>query len=331
MSTELVLVSGYQASGKTTITKEFTDAGYQRVNRDVLGGSVESTIPIARQYLASGVSVVADNTFLTIPDREPWIAMSRELGVGVRCVHMDTPWEECQMNACIRMIERLGRIPEPEEFKNIDDPNIFPIAVLFASKNKYENKKTKGVYVVPSHPGNQNPKKEHGFDSVEFRKFKRVWPDTHTKSAFIFDADGLLRESVGPHPWPTDPDHVVAKEAEVAAIKKLIEEYQPDEILGVSNQSTHEKKECLTPLDVIEACFDRTNEVTGLDIDWKYCPHYRFPTACYCRKPQVGMAAEWIMERQLDPSKCTYFGDQTSDKTFAKRAGFNFVHVDDLR
>ena len=328
---ELVLISGYQASGKTTITQEYLDKGFKRVNRDELGGSVESTIPVARNHLSAGESVVADNTFLSIPDRTPWIEMAKEVGASIHCIHMDTAWEDCQMNACLRMIERRGKVLSPEEFKGESDPNLFPIAVLFMSKNKFENKKKKGVCPIPDFPGSQVPKKSHGFDSVELRKFKRVWGDEHTHSAFIFDADGLLRESTGEHPWPTNPDHVEVKDKELAVIKQMIADQKPDFLLGVSNQSTHEKKECLTPLADIDACFERTNELTGLDIEWTYCPHYRFPTACYCRKPQVGLAAELIVKHNLLPSKCTMFGDSTSDGTFAKRAGFNFVHVKELK
>jgi histidinol phosphatase-like enzyme len=76
------------------------------------------------------------------------------------------------------------------------------------------------------------------------------------------------------------------------------------------------------------ACFERTNELLGLKIDYHFCPHQSNPPVCYCRKPQSGNAVLLIEKYKLNPAECIFVGDQTSDKTFAARAGFKYFHVD---
>jgi HAD superfamily hydrolase (TIGR01662 family) len=94
-------------------------------------------------------------------------------------------------------------------------------------------------------------------------------------------------------------------------------------LLGVSNQSgvakgvlTHEQA---------KACFDKTNELLGLDIDVSFCPHSVPPISCYCRKPGVGHGVEFIEKYKLDPALCIMVGDMTTDKTFSTRCGFKYV------
>lgn len=327
---ELRLITGYPASGKTTLAERYVKQGFVRINRDILGGTTQSLLPIIKKELSLGNSVVTDNTMLSIPERKPFVELAKDLDCKINCSHMDTSFEDSQLNSCLRQLERRAKILMPEDFKSEKDPNLFPPVVLFTAKNKYENKKTKGKLVVQDYPGKQTPKKEHGFDSVEIIPFERVWNKEYSNSAFIFDADDTLRYSTGKENWPLVPSEISVLQKNVDSIKAKIKKDKPKFLLGVSNQSTHEKKEYKTPISVIEACFDKTNEITGLDVKWSYCPHYRFPVQCYCRKPYVGMGAYFIWKYKLLPSSVTMFGDSTSDATFAKRCGFNFVHVNDL-
>ena len=82
---------------------------------------------------------------------------------------------------------------------------------------------------------------------------------------------------------------------------------------GISNQSGIAKGE-LTVADA-EACFQRTNELLGVEIEFLYCPHRVPPISCYCRKPQVGLAVQLIEKHKLDRSKTIFVGDMTTDKT----------------
>ena len=42
-----------------------------------------------------------------------------------------------------------------------------------------------------------------------------------------------------------------------------------------------------------------------------------------------GKGVYFVEKYKLDPAKVTMVGDMTSDKTFAKRSGFNFIHADE--
>ena len=99
-------------------------------------------------------------------------------------------------------------------------------------------------------------------------------------------------------------------------------------MLGCSNQSGIEKG--TLSMETAIACFDRTNELLGFDIDVKFCPHHSFPIRCYCRKPLAGIAAYFCHKYELYLPDCIMVGDQTSDKTFAKRAGMQFVHANEF-
>ena len=323
MSREIVLVMGYNAAGKTTLVKNATDAGYHRINRDEMGGTIEKQADHARTALNDGHDkIVLDNTYPTIESRESIIALGKELGVPVRCVWLQTSFEDAQLNACLRQIDQTGGLIMPDDFKG-RGPNLFPPVAIFTYKNEFENKKKD-----QKHPGKQIPSTDHGFSVVENRPFVRTWPKDYTNKALILDADDTVRRSTGAEPWPLEPSEVEI----IAGCGDIIKEYQANGwlILGISNQSTHEKKEYKTPLATIDACFERTNELLGVDIEWMYCPHYRFPVACFCRKPHSGLGAVVIRKHKLNPAKCIYVGDSTSDKTFAGRCGFQFQHADEF-
>ena len=318
-SREIVIVMGFNASGKSTLVKEFTDAGYHRINRDELGGTIEQQSGHAVHALKSGYDkVVLDNTYPTIESRESIILIGKDLGVPVRCVWLQTSFEDAQLNACLRQIDQTGGLIMPNDFKG-RGPNLFPPVAIFTYKNKFENKKKDQKY-----PGKQIPSVDHGFSVVEKRQFVREWPTDYTNKAIILDADDTVRHSTGKEVWPLDPSEVEI----IDGCGDVIKEYQSNGwlILGISNQSTHEKKEYKTPLATIDACFGRTNELLGVNIEWLYCPHYRFPVACFCRKPHSGLGAVVIRKHKLNPIECIYVGDSTSDKTFAGRCGFKFQH-----
>lgn len=317
---EICIVMGYNASGKSTLVQEYVNDGYHRINRDELGGTIEAQVEHARKALTTKPRVVLDNTYPTIESRESIVALGSELGIPVRCVWLTTSFEDAQLNACLRMMERAGRILMPEDFKGTNDPNLFPPVALFTYKNKFENKKGE-----QKHAGKQDPKKAHGFFEVEKRVFVRQWPVNFTGKALLLDYDDTLRRSTGPQKWPEHPDHVEI----LPGRKEILQRYVDDgyTLLGVSNQSAIAKG---LDEDVAVACFERTNELLGFNIEYMYCPHSVPPVKCYCRKPHPGMGAHFIWKHKLLPSQCIMVGDQTSDKTFAKRCGFQYHEANEF-
>ncbi len=305
---EVVLVGGMPAGGKTSLTRALVEKGYERLNRDTVGGKVDDLLPRLGELLTAGKSVVLDNLYATAESRAGAVKVARQHQVPIRFVLMNTSLEEAQFNACLRMMERCGKVLHPEEHKQAqyrEDPNLFPVAVLYKYRKEFEP-----------------PSLSEGFSAVESVAFVRRFPSEWKNKAVIFDFDGTLRTHEGKEKYPVKPSEVRAMKARGAQIKRLQAEGYL--LLGASNQSGIAKG-TLTAA-AAEACFDET--LRQLDVTFKevrYCPHKVPPISCYCRKPGPGMGVELIVKYQLDPRQCIYVGDLGTDASFAARCGFQFV------
>jgi HAD superfamily hydrolase (TIGR01662 family) len=295
---EVVIIMGAPASGKSTLVKSYKN--HARLNRDEQGGSINDLLPKLDTLLQSGKSVVMDNLFPTKLSRIGVIARAKKHKVPVKCVWLDTDLENSQFNACLRMIERTGKILGPKEKTN--DPNLFPVAVIYKYRKEFEK-----------------PSKTEGFDSVEVVNFKREYPSDWINEAVIFDYDGTLRETKSGNKFPKYKEDVRI----LPNRKEIIQKLKGKILLGVSNQSGIAKGE-LTAERAIE-CFKETNRLLGVDIDFRFCPHSVPPISCYCRKPGPANGVDLILKYKLDPRKCIFVGDMGTDKTFAERCGFTFV------
>jgi HAD superfamily hydrolase (TIGR01662 family) len=303
---KVVIVIGYNAAGKSTLVKEFVDAGFHRINRDEMGGTIEGQAEHAYKKLSAGNDVVLDNTYPTVESRKSIIAAAKSTKSSIVCVWLNTSFEDAQLNACMRMVGKHNKLLQPEDFKKNKDPNSFPPAALFNYRKIF-----------------QKPTVAEGFDSIDKREFVRVWPVTHTNKALLLDYDGTLRDSLGSKDWPEEISDVRV----LPGRKEKLQEYvdQGYRLLGVSNQSAIAKG--LDPQKVID-CFKRTNELLGHDIEFMFCPHNIPPVVCYCRKPHPGIGAFFINKYKLNPASCIMVGDQTTDETFAARCGFQYQTAD---
>jgi len=305
---KVVLVIGYNASGKSTLVKEFVDAGYKRINRDEMGGTLESQAEYARVSLDHGDDVVLDNTYPTIESRKSIIAVAKSFNASVTCVWLTTSFEDAQFNACLRMVGKYGKLIEPEGFKKIKDPNCFPPAALFNYRKIFEK-----------------PALTEGFDSIDKRQFVRVWPVDYTNKALLLDYDGTLRVSVGEKEWPEKTSDVKVLPGRTERLQKYVDEGYL--LLGISNQSAIAKG--LDEQKVID-CFKKTNELLGHEIEFMFCPHNIPPVKCFCRKPHTGISAYFINKYKLNPADCILVGDQTTDQTCSTRAGMKFSWAKDF-
>lgn len=306
---EVVMIVGYPAAGKSTLVKKWKDQGFVCLNRDLAGGKIIDLLPFLSKCLGEGKNVVLDNTFPTVESRKPFIEMARKFKAPVTCVWLKTTIEEAQVNACMRMMSLKGKILTPEEIKAEKNPNLFPPVVLFKYKKEF-----------------QKPSLNEGFVAVLQESFIREWPEIWTNKAVFFDYDDTLRTSIGEEKWPIHCDDVKILDGRTEKLQELAKDGYM--ILGVSNQSGIAKGSP-TEQQAID-CFLHTNRMLGIPIDYRYCPHKVPPITCFCRKPMPGMAIELFWEYKLDPTKCIMVGDQTSDKTFAQRAGMEFIHADDF-
>ena len=313
---EVVMLSGCPASGKTTVRESYEKKGYLVLSRDECGGKVQGLLEKLDSFLRMhGTNIVLDNTFPTVESRKPFIDMAENHIMDIRCEVMGTKIEDAQINSLNRMWDKYGRLfltsaEIQADLKAKKDPNIFPAAALFAYRKKFEK-----------------PKKEEGFSSVKTIPFKRNDSKFKNKGLFL-DVDGVLRETVGGNgKFPT-------KLSEMKTWKKRGEEIKEHHRQGysiflVSNQSGIAKGDLSDEMAL--TLFRKNIEDLGcvsIIKDIIYCPHRVPPVSCYCRKPQSGMGVYLIRKYELHPLDCIMVGDQTTDKTFAKRLGVEYIDHD---
>jgi aryl-alcohol dehydrogenase-like predicted oxidoreductase len=117
---DVVLIMGVPGAGKSRIAEEYVARGYSRLNRDEQGGSLREIAEALESQLASGVRrVVLDNTYLTRASRSYAIETATRRRVPVRCVWLDTPLVQAQVNLVERLLERFGHLPTPEELRQL--------------------------------------------------------------------------------------------------------------------------------------------------------------------------------------------------------------------
>ncbi len=307
MNDEVLIIMGYPAAGKSRYSQQFVDKGYTRLNRDILGGPLKKLIAkMEASYLEGKRRFVLDNTYPSVKSRKPVIEWAQNHNLPVRCILLDTSIENAQYNAVYRMIKKYSKLLSPEELKDKKDPNMFPPVALFRYRKLFEP-----------------PSVVEGFSSVEKIHFERDRdPMVYVNKAVIFDYDGTLRVSKSGEKFPQSPDDVEILPNRSEVLRK----YQQDGylLLGVSNQSGIGKG-VLTSAQAI-ACFERTNELLGVKIDYRFCPHGTFPVRCYCHKPMIGFGVEFIEQYKLNPAQTIMVGDMTKDETFAKRCGFQYAN-----
>jgi aryl-alcohol dehydrogenase-like predicted oxidoreductase len=115
---DVVLVMGIPGAGKSLVADDYVARGYVRLNRDERGGSLLDLADALEEQLASGVRrVVLDNTYLTRAVRSHVIDAAGRHELAVRCVWLDTPLAQAQVNLVERLLDRFGSLPAPEELR----------------------------------------------------------------------------------------------------------------------------------------------------------------------------------------------------------------------
>jgi aryl-alcohol dehydrogenase-like predicted oxidoreductase/predicted kinase len=117
---EVILVMGIPGAGKSRIAEECATRGYLRLNRDERGGSLRELADQLDEELASGARrVVLDNTYLTRAARSYVIETASRHRIPTRCIWLDTPLAQAQVNLVERLLERFGSLPTPEELREV--------------------------------------------------------------------------------------------------------------------------------------------------------------------------------------------------------------------
>jgi aryl-alcohol dehydrogenase-like predicted oxidoreductase len=124
---DVVLVMGIPGAGKARVAEEYVARGYLRLNRDERGGTLRDLADALHDYLTSGGRrVVLDNTYLTRTTRSYVTEAASRHGFPTRCIWLDTPLAQAQVNIVERILDRFGSLPNPKELKDLArrDPGV---------------------------------------------------------------------------------------------------------------------------------------------------------------------------------------------------------------
>jgi len=194
---EVILVMGIPGAGKSRVAKDYVARGYVRLNRDERGGSLRDLADALDAELTSGArSAVLDNTYLTRAARSHVIETAARHGLPVRCLWLDTPLAQAQVNLVERLLERLGSLPDPEELRALarrGDGVLTPTSQMRALREL------------------EPPSADEGWDSVEQVPFARSSRPGAGKAGVFVAAAALdepgWREAV--HEADRDAPHLV--------------------------------------------------------------------------------------------------------------------------
>jgi aryl-alcohol dehydrogenase-like predicted oxidoreductase len=118
--TDVVLVMGIPGAGKSRFAEDYVARGYVRLNRDERGGSLRELADALDEALSSGTRrVVLDNTYLTRAARSYVIDAAARHRVATRCIWLDTPLAQAQVNLVERLLDRFRSLPTPEQLKKL--------------------------------------------------------------------------------------------------------------------------------------------------------------------------------------------------------------------
>ncbi len=156
---EVVVVMGIPGAGKSRIAQDFVARGYFRLNRDERGGSLREIAAALDEALSSGVRrVVLDNTYLTRAARSHVLDTAGRHRVPARCIWLDTPLAQAQVNMVDRVLERYGSLPTPSELRQADRRDVGVLAPTSQMRTVREL---------------EPPADDEGFDEVEQVPFER--------------------------------------------------------------------------------------------------------------------------------------------------------------
>jgi histidinol phosphatase-like enzyme len=215
------------------------------------------------------------------------------------------------VNAVARTLSKYGRLLEPEEMRRIakDDVAAFGPAVQFRYQRELEP-----------------PDASEGFSRVDIVPFERRREASFTQRAVLFWCDGVLVRSRSGLRAPASAEDVEV----VAQRTDILKRYADNDwlLLGISWRP--DVADGTISNEQVDAVFLRMQEMLGVTIDVRYCPHGAGPPVCWCRKPLPGLGVAFIHRHRLDASQCVYVGNGSQDPGFARRLGFSYQHADDF-
>jgi hypothetical protein len=295
LPSEVVLILGMPASGKSTLAADYEARGYLRLNRDQIGGTL---IAIARRLdheLAGGARrVVIDNTFPSRASRAPVIEIARSHALPVRCVVLATSLEDAQANAVARIISRHGRLLMP----GAGPDNELGRAGEIDPRAQFRYRRD-----------HEPPRADEGFVAIEQVPFVRAAAPAG-RPGLLVELDDVV--------WRGRPRTPDAIELRAGARDALVAWSETHVLAGTTWQPG------LTRSDALQA---RLTELLGVVLIVAHCAHPAGPPVCWCRKPMPGLALALAHAHGLDLARTLHVGKGPADRGFALRAGVRYADI----
>ena len=286
---------GSPAAGKSTVAEALVASGYQRLNRDLAGGSLRGLMPRLSELLADGRDkVVLDNTCPSRGSRNEVIEAAWAHGAGVRCVWLQTSLERAQLNAVERMLAAHNRLLEPDEMRRAarsGDSSAIPPRALFDYQRQLEE-----------------PEEEEGFEAVEARPFvPRSTGGGGANSGVVVSHDIAVDDA-----GPRTPVAERLRHQHAAGVRIGMIAWRPASARAPVDT---------TPLVESALAFD-------CGVELRVCTHPAGPPACWCRLPLPGLGVQLRRSLELDDATTVLVGRAAAERTFPGRMGWRFITVD---
>ena len=186
---------GIPGAGKSRVAAELAGRGYLRLNRDERGSTLRALAETLDDALEDGEGrVVLDNTYLTRASRSRVVESARRHAVATRCLWLDTPLAQAQVNLVERLLERFDSLPTPEQLRaSAREPGVLtPTAQMRALREL------------------EPPTPDEGFDAIERLPFTRFRHPARAGAGVIVAAPALREQrAAAQEPGLRDAPHLV--------------------------------------------------------------------------------------------------------------------------
>lgn len=283
---EVVVIMGIPGAGKSRHAEDYVVRGYLRLNRDERGGSLR----LINDALASGTRrIVLDNTYLTRGARNHVLEAAAHHRLGARCIWIDTPLAQAQVNMVERLLDRHGTLPAPDELRLLGRREA---GILTPTRQMSTFRQL------------EPPSTDEGFSAVERIPFSREQPPSAGARSDIAGGVFVAAAALAHPGWQRavalgDPSSM-----------HLLFEWRPDATLDVLDDEA-------ARLSV---------EVAGRVVR-ALCPHPGGPPVCWCRAPLPGLILAFARKYGVDVSRSALVGAGPAHRTLARTLGARYLPV----
>lgn len=300
---EVVLVMGIQGAGKSSTLRTWLDRGYQRLNRDQAGGTLAKLNRELQQGLARGDREwVLDNTYASRAARGRVIDLAWQYDTPVRCVWLETPLAEAQVNAVRRLLRKYGELPGPADLRRLsrNDPHAFDPQTQHRFERELEP-----------------PSANEGFSQLDVVPFRRE-PSPYDGKALVLPLE-LLHTSRSGQRAPLDAADQQVQHRWAPVLKSWHERGYTLLAVGWYPEVSAGK------LDepAVQTLLDRLGSELEVPVRTAFCPHGGGPPRCWCRPPLPGLLVQLCDELQIDPAQSVFVGATPTDQRYAQTLGMS--------